>query len=114
MPVRWQNWMTVLLGFWLAVSPAQMGYSLNHSASGNACGLGAVLIIFNLIAVARILDEGQEIVNILIGLWLILSPFALDFTIQKKPAFNAIMVGTVIIALAAWQTYDAIKTRKKD
>lgn len=113
MSVRWQDWATVMLGFWLVVSPSQMEYSLNHIASGNACGLGAVLILFNLMAAGRILDEGQEFVNILLGIWLVLSPYALDFATAKTPALNAIIVGATIVALAGWQMYDAIRLRKR-
>ena len=113
MSIRWQDLATALLGFWLAVSPLQMGYTLDHLASGNACGLGVVFILFNLMAAGRIVDEGQEFVNILLGIWLVLSPYALDFAAEKKPAINAIAVGIAIIVLAAWQVRDATAARKK-
>jgi hypothetical protein len=90
-----------------------MAYSLNHSASSNAYGLGATLIVFNLMAVARILDEGQEILNILFGVWLMLSPYALNFAEIKEPTVNAIAVGAMIIVLAGWQIYDAARSRTK-
>lgn len=111
MSTRWQDWLIGLLGCWLAISPAQMEYSLNHVASGNACGIGAVLVLFNIIAVSRILDEGQEIVNILLGAWLVFAPYALGFSTEWNPTVNAIAVGVSAIVLAGWQIHDSIKER---
>ena len=51
MTIRWQDWMTVLLGAWLLASPWQLDFALNHAAMGNACGVGVALIVFNLMAV---------------------------------------------------------------
>lgn len=114
MSTRWQDWVNGLLGCWLAASPSEMEYSLNHLAAGNACGVGAVLVLFNMIAVSRIFDEGQEIVNILLGVWLVLSPYALSFATERNPATNAIAVGVSVIVLASWQIHDSIKERRRD
>jgi hypothetical protein len=95
------------------VSPWELGYSLNEAAKGNACGLGVVLIVFNLISACRLLEEGQEIFNILLGIWLILSPYSLDFAMEINPAVNAIVVGAMIVSLAVWQICDATRARKK-
>ena len=110
---RWQDWMNVLLGFWLVISPWEIGYSLNKAATGNGCGLGAALIFFNLIAAARLLDEGQEIFNILLGLWLVVSPYSLDFAMEKEATLNAVAVGAAVVALASWQIYDANRAGKR-
>ncbi|MGA7180775.1 MAG: SPW repeat protein [Thiobacillaceae bacterium] len=104
--------MDVLLGCWLVASPWEMGYSLNVAATANACGLGAVLIVFNLISACRLLDEGQEIFNILLGIWLLLSPYSLSFAIEKGPTINAIGVGAMIVSLAVWKIYDSTKAGK--
>ncbi|MGA8148565.1 MAG: SPW repeat protein [Gallionellaceae bacterium] len=113
MTIRWQDWIDVLLGCWLVVSPWEMEYSLNEAATANACGLGAVLVVFNLISACRLSDEGQEIFNILLGSWLILSPYSLNFAMAKEPASNAIVVGAIVVALAGWQIYDAAKAGKE-
>jgi hypothetical protein len=112
MVIRWQDWTNVLLGCWLVVSPWEMEYSLNEAATANSCGLGGVLLIFNLISACRLLDQGQEIFNILLGAWLILSPYSFGFATEKEPAINAIVVGTLIVSLAGWQIYDATKAGK--
>jgi len=110
---RWQGWASMLLGCWLAASPSAMGYMFDHAARSNAAGVGAVLITFNLISVGSFIDEGQEIVNILVGTWLITSPFALNFMGDPAPAINAMTVGSIAIALAFWQLRDATRVARK-
>jgi len=113
MAIRWQDWINVLLGCWLVASPSQMGYLLNHVATGNACGIGVLLVLFNVIAVCRIIDSGQEIVNILVGVWLILSPYALGFAAERNPALNAMFVGVAVIIFSCWQVLDTVIGRRK-
>ncbi len=91
------------------LSPWQMDYWLNKPATENAIGIGAVLIMFNLISVNRLIDKGEEILNILLGFWIILSPFTLNFQDQKAMMLNMILVGSLIVILAVWQIYDAVK-----
>jgi len=113
MSIRWQDWAAILLGAWLVASPWQLDFALNHAAMGDACGLGVVLIIFNLISVARLLEQGQEIFNIIAGAWLVLSPYALNFSGERNPTVDVIAVGVVVSCLAVWQIADAARVGKK-
>src|SRR5271165_492911 len=109
MSKRWQDWMIMLLGCWLLVSPSTLGYVPSHAVTGNAYGIGVALITFNIIAVGRIVDIGQELFNIVIGCWLLASPYALAFHGSGNPEYNASAVGAAVIVLAAWQIHDAVK-----
>ena len=82
----WQDWVYVIVGVWLVVSPAAMGYLSDSPASANSWGIGGVLIVFNLIAISRVFGAGQAVFNILLGGWLILSPYQLDFAADKEAA----------------------------
>ena len=112
MNIRWQDWVNVFLGCWLVASPWEIGYSLNDVATENAIGLGMVLVLFNLISVCRLIDEGQEIFNVMLGVWLITSPYTLNFSNDQVPLINAIVVGCMIITLSTWQMYDTSKIGK--
>ena len=101
--VRWQDWLCAAFGAWLLVSPQVMGYTLERAATGNARGVGAGVLVFNLIIAARFNDRGEDIFNILLGLWLTLSPVSLDFLDDKPVAANAILVGLALITLATSQ-----------
>jgi len=114
MKFRWQDWLDVVLGSWLIASPWQLSYTVqSEAATSNALGLGAVLVVFNLLSACRLTDSGQEILNILLGLWLITSPYTLNFTSVKSPTINTIVVGLMVVMLASWQLYDATKSSRK-
>ncbi len=112
MNMRWQDWAHMLLGLWLIFSPWAMNYTINEVATANARGLGIGIIIFNLISVRRAIDQGQEIVNVLIGIWLIFSPYALNFQSETVIAANTIGVGVLIIILAIWEMFSSAKAGK--
>ena len=115
MPIRWQDWASAVSGLWLVISPWEMSYTLDNAARGNACGVGAVLVVFNLVSACRLKDQGQEIFNILLGVWLILSPYSLGFSDDDGPTINAVATGLTVVILAVWQFHDAAngKVRNK-
>jgi len=76
-------------------------------------GFGAGLVIFNLISACRLIDKGQEIFNIVLGAWLVLSPFALGFSAESEAGINAMIVGTLVVVLAGWQMHDAVGGARK-
>jgi hypothetical protein len=44
----------------------------------------------------------EEVVNILLGVALIVSPWVLAFSDQSTPMTNAVVVGIIVTALALW------------
>jgi|GEM_PF-881458 len=113
MSIRWQDWTVVFLGAWLAMSPWQLEFTLNHPATANACGVGMVLVLFNVMSVARLMELGQEIVNIMAGFWLILSPYSLNFSESRSLTLDAMGVGIAVVCLAFWQIFDAVRLVRK-
>jgi hypothetical protein len=113
MLIRWQDWIAILLGAWLIVSPWQLNFTLNHAAAANACALGTLLVMFNLMSVARLLEQGQEIINVMVGIWLLLSPYSLDFTHEHNATINVVVVGAAIVCLAFWQLVTAAQIKRK-
>ena len=86
----------------MAASPHVLGYTLDSPATGNAYGAGVVVLLFNLISACRLVDQGQELFNILLGAWLVLSPYSLGFRGDVAAADNAMAVGGLVAALAVW------------
>jgi hypothetical protein len=113
MSIRWQDWTIALLGAWLVMSPWQLGYTLEHAAMGNACGVGAVLVLFNVMSAARLMDQGQEAINILAGFWLILSPYSLNFSGIRSLTVDAVGVGIAVVCLSFWQIFDALRLARR-
>lgn len=47
----------------------------------------------------------QDQVILLLGVWLFVSPWALDYPSESPPAVNAFIAGAIIVALAAFDLY---------
>ncbi len=98
---RWHDWGNLLLGAWLFISPWVMAYTDISRAAWNAHILGAAIVAFSAIAVylPRMWEEG---VNIALGIWLLISPWVLDFATYRNITANAVIVGLLVAVLATW------------
>ncbi|AEB12136.1 SPW repeat protein [Marinithermus hydrothermalis] len=100
---RWQDWGSLVLGIWLVLSPWLLGYSTTPSAFWNALIVGAAVTILSILA----LSGGQlweEWTDLVLAVWLILSPWILNFTANTAAFWNAVIVGVLIGVLALWVT----------
>jgi hypothetical protein len=97
---RWQDWMNLLLGLWLIISPLLLAYA---GGSGgvpalNSYAVGAALIVLSVLGLLRPAPWLGWVV-LLLGLWLVASPFVLDFWGPGLARWNNILTG-VLVALA--------------
>lgn len=53
----------------------------------------------------KLSNEWQDAANLVLGLWLMLSPWALDYSVLRTPAANSIMIGAIIAGAAACALY---------
>ncbi len=92
----------VALGVWVLISPFVMGYRQNTNFLWNNVIIG---IAIALIALLRNMATGPRAVyswlNVVLGIWLIISPFALRFTGNALALWNNIIVGIIVTAIAA-------------
>jgi hypothetical protein len=97
---RWQDWVNLLLGLWLIAAPfVGVGVS-NNLAAANSYVAGVVVAISAIAAITRPY-VWEEWLNLVVGLWLIIAPFILQFSGQAGPMWNQIIVGLVIAVDAA-------------
>lgn len=99
--LKWEDWLGIGAGAWLLVSPWALGYAEHFGPTLNALLLGCALISLEMLN----LDEHQNLeewMDIAAGLWLVVSPFILGFWALVPASVNALSVGLVSIALAAW------------
>lgn len=97
---RWQDWMNLLLALWLIVSPFLLAYAGGWGgvAAWNSYIVGAALIVVTVIALSKP-RVWQAWGVLVIGIWLIISPFALSFYGPGLARWNNILAG-IVIALA--------------
>ena len=101
--------LNVLLGCWLIASPWIFGYTVGPGAFWNSICAGfliAVLAIWRLSAPRS--GTGQSSLNLLLGLWMIASPWVYGYWGNASAAWDNIALGIVVAALAAWSSRASI------
>ena len=96
---KWQDWANLVLGLWLVLSPWILGFSGTSSATWNAVLLGLAVGLLSLLH----LQGGplwEEWANVVLGVWLILSPWILGFSGEADATWNAVIVGLLVGLLA--------------
>lgn len=101
---RWQDWVMLIFGVWVFVSPFWMpAYaSRSDAAAWSSYALGILVVAFAWAALAT-RELWEERVNIALGILLIVSPFVLRFhSSEPGAAWNQVILGLLIGADAIW------------
>lgn len=103
----WEDWLGMVLGLAIALSPWATGDAVGPRAVWNAALVG-VLVFFlaelEYVALRRWEETGQ----ILLGLWLVLSPYIFGYANAGALRFWHSTLGGLVILLAAlelWQDW---------
>ena len=98
---RWQDWLNLLIGIWLFISPWVIGFAgAEYVASWNAWILGIGIVVFSALAVS-IPQAWEEVINILLGIWMVISSWVIGVA-SRAVETNAVIVGLLVILFAAW------------
>lgn len=103
MTFQWRDAANLILGIWLALSPTVLAYMTDATPALNATVVGIVIAIA---ATAALISfrMWEEWVNVALAVWLIASPFVLNYTIGSGATWNQIVVGMIVGCLALWTT----------
>jgi hypothetical protein len=98
---HWQDLVSALVGVWLILSPWALGFQSDTNALANAVIIGLLLIAtaVGAIFVPRAWEEWTEGV---LGVWLVISPWALGFAGIQNAMISAVASGFAVIVLALW------------
>ena len=107
---NWSDSINLLIGAWLFVSVWVLSFASIPAAMWNALILGALVAI---LAIAALMEwrEWEEWTDMLVGAWLVISPWVLGFksfvsdTAAYAATLNTIIVGVAIFAFAAWSLW---------
>lgn len=107
---HWQDWLTGIVGVWLIVSPWVLGYATPADGAPsvvtwNFILSGAVAIVFAGAALMAY-RMWEEWVEVILGLWLIASPWILQFTASDPAFWSAVLGGVVIVLSAGWSLFE--------
>ena len=91
------NWVNVVFGVWVAVSPFALAFTRFPAATWNAVIVGLAVA---LLALSRgPVNRSVGLFNIVLGLWLIASPFVLAIALPAA-FWNSIIFGALIVLAA--------------
>jgi uncharacterized membrane protein HdeD (DUF308 family) len=93
---QWRNLLTFIAGSWLLLSPWLMNYHELSYAAWSAVMVGVTLMLAEFMAFVRP-GVWEELLDIVLGTYLFSSPFILGFTANTAVAYNAYMVGLLVI-----------------
>ena len=97
---RLQDWLTVVIGVLLFISPFVLGATANQAAAWTAYAGGVLLAIAGLWNLASPANRFAEWAEIVIGVLVFLAPWALGFTGLTALAWSAWIAGILAVVLA--------------
>lgn len=98
------SWVNILLGIWVIVSPFMLA-SHSSKAIWNNVIAGALVGILSIIRWS-IHQRGWSWLNLILGIWLVISPFVLF--LSGAAMWNNVILGIIIAALALTNTYPKV------
>ena len=105
--LRWQDFATLALGIWIALSPWILGFFDDLPlATWNALALGALIVI----VAALDIDtpaRWQAAASIVLGVWAATSPLTLGFAAQREATAGMFAAGVAVVVLGTWTLVSA-------
>ena len=90
----------LILAVWLFLSPWLVGFAGTMPAAWVAWLTAIAVAIFAIAALAA-LAEWEEWINLILGIWLIISPWVARFSTQYDPKLTVSLTGLAIAVIAA-------------
>ena len=99
---RWQDQLILLLGLWLLVSPWAFSYPGGSPQMLNAFVSGLVIAVLAAFDLYKTYFWAV-VVNLLVGVWVAVSPWVLRLADQRVVMWNELIVGIAVVILALWE-----------
>ena len=100
---RWQDYLDVLLGVWIAASPWVLGFADGYPlAAWNAVIIGGAIVVLAAIDL-EFFSKFDESAMIALGAWSIASPWTLGFAGHQAATLSMVVAGVAVVALTVWE-----------
>ncbi|MAW88222.1 MAG: hypothetical protein CMJ42_17025 [Phyllobacteriaceae bacterium] len=90
----------IIAGLGLAVSPWLFGFAAETAAAWNAWLIGAAVVVMSGAALLAF-HKYEEWANLALGIWTIIAPWALGFTVHQAALGVHLVAGLIVAVLAA-------------
>jgi hypothetical protein len=104
----WQDVLNLFLGIWTFLTPWVVGQHPGATVVNNYVSVG-ILITFCAGAALVAFRPWQEGINMVLGAWLLISPWWLEFRTVPAFVWSAIVIGALVMlcsAMAAIERFD--------
>ena len=92
----------VVLGLWTIISPFVLAFGQYAVPMWNNVATGGAIVLCALFRVSSHQRQtGWSWINVILGAWLIISPFVLGFATMATPLWNNIIIGALTVIVAA-------------
>lgn len=98
--LKWEDWVGVAIGAWMLISPWVVGFSDHQAATMNALVMGTILVLEEMLELG-VHETAEEWIDLVAGLWLIMSPAALGFGSLMSALASTIAAGLLTVLFAA-------------
>ncbi len=109
----WEDWLGMLLGVVIGLSPWLAGEQHNSLINWNAVLLGAVVLVLAELELVG-LQRWQEFADIACGICLILSPYIFGYAGAGSLRVWHYILGALVVALAAFELWQDWKLSDKE
>ena len=100
-----QDIVNLVLAVCLFVSPWVLGFIGENRAAMNAWIFGAALAALAVAALAAF-AEGEEWVTGIVGVWLIIAPWAVGFATNMAAMWTHLVLGVLVVAASGWAVWE--------
>lgn len=102
---RWENWTNLTLGILLFLAPTffknnNLTSEVATRAGWNAWIVGAIIAVSAGMAL-RNLKPWEEWTNLVLGAWVVLSPWIFGYSTEGGPLWYSLILGAVVATLSA-------------
>jgi len=94
------NVLNLLLAVWLFLSPWVVGFAGVMPAAWTAWLSGIAIAVFAIAALAAF-AEWEEWINLILGIWVLISPWIVHVASQHRPTVTLLLTGLAIAIIAA-------------
>ena len=100
------SWVNILVGLWIVISPFVLGLHAPKAIWNNV--VTGILVVALAVIRWAIGQPGWSWINLFLGIWLVISPFAL--VLGTAAMWNNVILGIIVGAFALTNTYSKVDT----